>query len=217
MPERKRGRHGELNRAERAAIECGNDKDRSAREVARDLGRSSSSIADEVRRNRTVTCGPGKGGRVGSAPEDAYPRLLAWPHMCRGGVQEEALPLLAPVEVRALRRPRPVPGRRATLRCPPGRKPLRGGEIAEVAAKIGADSPEGCPGPDIGRQALRVLDGALHRLPLDRARLRRHVQHGPAPQGGLQGEEGAAGPSCCSCPRRHRARWPPRSACWRQP
>lgn len=84
MSEKKQRRYRRLDRAERAAIERGLDKSRSAREIARDLGRSQSSIADEVKRNRTVTRGPGKGERVGAVPDNACSRLLAWPHVCNG-------------------------------------------------------------------------------------------------------------------------------------
>ena len=58
MPGRGQRRYSRLDRAERAAIERGLDKNRSAREMARDLGRSQSSVADEVRRNRTGSRGP---------------------------------------------------------------------------------------------------------------------------------------------------------------
>lgn len=84
MTARKRQRYRRLDRAERAVIERGLDKNRSAREMARDLGRSQSSVADEVRRNRTIARGPAKGGRVESAPEAACARLRRWPHVCNG-------------------------------------------------------------------------------------------------------------------------------------
>lgn len=84
MSEKRQRRYRRLDRAERAAIERGLDKNRSAREMARDLGRSQSSIADEVRRNRTVSKGPGKGERVSDAPETACRRLLSWPWVCNG-------------------------------------------------------------------------------------------------------------------------------------
>ncbi len=73
-----------LDKAERSAIERGLDAKRSARKIAGDLGRSASSICAEVKANRTVAKGPGKGERVSSVPEDACPKLLAWPHVCNG-------------------------------------------------------------------------------------------------------------------------------------
>lgn len=84
MPEKGQRRYRRLDRAERAAIERGLDKGRSAREMARDLGRSPSSVADEVRRNRTVSRGPGKGERASEAPGTACRRLLSWPWVCNG-------------------------------------------------------------------------------------------------------------------------------------
>lgn len=77
-------RYRRLDKAERAAIERGLDKNRSAREMARDLGRSPSSVVDEIRRNRTVARGPGKGERVAEAPATACRRLLSWPWVCNG-------------------------------------------------------------------------------------------------------------------------------------
>lgn len=73
-----------LDRAERSAIERGLDAGRPARQIAGDLGRSASSICAEVKTNRTVAKGPGKGERVESVPEDACPKLLSWPHVCNG-------------------------------------------------------------------------------------------------------------------------------------
>ena len=73
-----------LDKAERAAIERGLDAGRPARQIAGDLGRSASSICAEVKANRTVAKGSGKGERVKSVPEDACPRLLSWPHVCNG-------------------------------------------------------------------------------------------------------------------------------------
>lgn len=84
MSQRRQRLYRRLDRAERAAIERGLDKNRPARAMARDLGRSQSSVADEVRRNRTVTRGPGKGSRVESVPEGACARLRGWPHVCNG-------------------------------------------------------------------------------------------------------------------------------------
>lgn len=83
--EERRGRpYFRLGRAERAAIERGLDGRESGRGIARSLGRSNATVSDEVRRNRTVAKGPGKGGRVEGVPEDACPRLLRWPWVCNG-------------------------------------------------------------------------------------------------------------------------------------
>lgn len=79
MSEKRCRRYRRIDRAERAAVERGLDRNRSARETAADLGRSPSSVADEVRRNRTVSRGPGKGERASEAPATACRRLLAWP------------------------------------------------------------------------------------------------------------------------------------------
>ena len=73
-----------LGRAERVAIERGLDGRESGRSIARSLGRSNATVSDEVRRNRTVARGPGKGGRAEGAPEDACPKLLRWPWVCNG-------------------------------------------------------------------------------------------------------------------------------------
>ncbi len=73
-----------LDRAERAAIERGLDKRKSCRQMARELGRSPSTVADEVARNRTVSRGPGKGGRAAGRADGACPKLLSWPHCCNG-------------------------------------------------------------------------------------------------------------------------------------
>ena len=68
--EERRGRpYFRLGRAERAAIERGLDGRESGRGIARSLGRSNATVSDEVRRNRTVAKGPGKGGRVEGVPE----------------------------------------------------------------------------------------------------------------------------------------------------
>lgn len=73
-----------LDKSDRVAIENGLDKRKSCRQMARELGRSPSTVADEVARNRTVSRGPNKGGRVSGAPDGACPRLLEWPHCCNG-------------------------------------------------------------------------------------------------------------------------------------
>ena len=73
-----------LDKSDRVAIENGLDKRKSCRQMARELGRSPSTVADEVARNRTVSRGPNKGGRVSGAPDGACPRILEWPHCCNG-------------------------------------------------------------------------------------------------------------------------------------
>ena len=84
MGERASKPYRRLDRSERAAIERGLDKRKSCRQMARELGRSPSTVADEVARNRTVCRGPNKGGRAGTAPGDACPRLMSWPRCCNG-------------------------------------------------------------------------------------------------------------------------------------
>ena len=73
-----------LDKADRVAIENGLDKRKSCRQMAAELGRSPSTAADEVSRNRSVSRGPGRGGRAGEAPGDACARLLSWPRCCNG-------------------------------------------------------------------------------------------------------------------------------------
>ncbi|MDO5801044.1 MAG: helix-turn-helix domain-containing protein [Coriobacteriia bacterium] len=73
-----------LDKADRVAIENGLDKRKSCRQMAAELGRSPSTVADEVSRNRSVSRGPGRGGRAGEAPGDACARLLSWPRCCNG-------------------------------------------------------------------------------------------------------------------------------------
>ena len=80
----KQKKYSRLDKAERAAIERGLDAKRSCRQIAKDLGRSPSSVAAEVKANRTVAKGAGKGERASSVPESACPKLLAWPHVCNG-------------------------------------------------------------------------------------------------------------------------------------
>jgi IS30 family transposase len=84
MEEKRQRKYFRLTRAERASIERALDKNGSARRTARDLGRSPASVADEVRRNRTVCKGPGKGEQVEGVPEGACPRLGRWPWTCNG-------------------------------------------------------------------------------------------------------------------------------------
>lgn len=66
-----------LTKAERASIERGLDRRESCRSITEALGRSPSTVADEVRRNRTVAKGLGKGERARAAPEDTCPKLLS--------------------------------------------------------------------------------------------------------------------------------------------
>ena len=73
-----------LTKADRVAIERGLDARESGRSIAASVGRSNSTVSDEVRRNRTVAKGPGRGERVGDVPDDACPRLLVWPWACNG-------------------------------------------------------------------------------------------------------------------------------------
>lgn len=75
-----------LTKAERASIERALDKRDSARAMARDLGRSPSTITDEIKRNRAVCKGPGKGERVTDPPTGGVicPKLEAWPWVCNG-------------------------------------------------------------------------------------------------------------------------------------
>ena len=84
MKEKPPKRYRRPDKADRVAIENGLDKRKSCRQMARELGRSPSTADDEVARNRTVSKGPGKGGRAPAAPEDACPKLGSWPHCCNG-------------------------------------------------------------------------------------------------------------------------------------
>ncbi|MEG0322364.1 MAG: helix-turn-helix domain-containing protein [Raoultibacter sp.] len=86
MKDNKQRRYYRLTKAERFSIEHGLDARKSARSMAKELGRSPSSIADEVRRNRTVSKGSGKGERASAFPEGEIicPRLEAWPWVCNG-------------------------------------------------------------------------------------------------------------------------------------
>ncbi len=71
-------------KADRHAIQAALDGRGSCRSIAGDLGRSPSSVFDEVKRNRVVRRGPGKGERVAEVPGDACPRPLSWPYVCNG-------------------------------------------------------------------------------------------------------------------------------------
>lgn len=73
-----------LTKADRVSVERALDAGESGRSIARAIGRSNSTVSDEVRRNRTVSRGPGKGGRVEEVPDDACPRLSSWPWVCNG-------------------------------------------------------------------------------------------------------------------------------------
>ena len=86
MGKNRQRKYFRLTRAERSSIERTMDKRSSARSIARDLGRSPSSITDEIKRNRTVCKGPGKGERVIAVPEGQVicPKLTSWPWVCNG-------------------------------------------------------------------------------------------------------------------------------------
>lgn len=84
MAEKKQEKCFRLTKTERASIERALDKNGSARSMARDLGRSPASISDEVRCNRTVAMGPGKGERAENTPEDACARPEGRPWTCSG-------------------------------------------------------------------------------------------------------------------------------------
>lgn len=73
-----------IDRAERISIERGLNNKESAKSIARNLFRSQSSITDEVKRNRVVTKGSGKGEKLSVLPEDACSKLLSWPYVCNG-------------------------------------------------------------------------------------------------------------------------------------
>lgn len=85
MTEQKPKRYFRITRAERSSIERAlKAKKPIARSMAKDLGRSATSITEEVKRNRVVAKGPGKGERVDNVPEDACARLQRWPWVCNG-------------------------------------------------------------------------------------------------------------------------------------
>ena len=69
MSKGKQKKYFRMTKAERASIERGLEGRSSARGMAGALGRAPSAVTEEVRRNRTVCKGPGKGGRVDAAPE----------------------------------------------------------------------------------------------------------------------------------------------------
>ena len=177
MSQRRQRPYRRLDRAERAAIERGLDKNRPARAMARDLGRSQSSVADEVRRNRTVTRGPGKGSRVESVPEGACARLRGWPHVCNGCNRRRyhcSMPFRC--EYSAARAQLLADGELSAARR--GVKPHGGGVRVHRRQDQGRPGPRPVAGADSRRPLVRVQGRPLHHLPLDRAGLRRHVQHG---------------------------------------
>lgn len=75
-----------MTKAERASIERKLDSESSARSMAKDLGRAPSAVTEEIKRNRTVCKGPGKGERVDAIPEGEKicPKLEVWPGVCNG-------------------------------------------------------------------------------------------------------------------------------------
>ncbi len=73
-----------LTKADRHAIQAALDTRGSCRSIAEDLGRSPSTVFCEVKRNRVVKRGPGKGEKVADVPEDACPKLPSWPYACNG-------------------------------------------------------------------------------------------------------------------------------------
>ena len=73
-----------LTKADRVAIERALDANKSGRAIAREIARSNSTISDEVKRNRSIVRGPGKGQKVECVPDDVCPKLLAWPWVCNG-------------------------------------------------------------------------------------------------------------------------------------
>lgn len=77
-------KHCRLTKADRHAIQAALDTRGSCRSIAEDLGRSPSTAFCEVKRNRVVKRGPGKGEKVADVPEDACPKLLSWPYACNG-------------------------------------------------------------------------------------------------------------------------------------
>lgn len=73
-----------LTKADRHAIQAALGTRGSCRSIAEGLGRSPSTVFCEVKRNRVVKRGPGKGEKVADVPEDACPKLLSWPYVCNG-------------------------------------------------------------------------------------------------------------------------------------
>lgn len=269
MSQRRQRLYRRLDRAERAAIERGLDKNRPARAMARDLGRSQSSVADEVRRNRTVTRGPGQGveGRVGArgapAPGSAAGRTSA----------TAATSAATTARCRsAASTPRPAPSCWPTASCPPpgagwtarrrssSPSPPRSGptwpaacrpaQIADARSSEFRAAPStiyrwiergyaGMSNMDLRRKVgyrPRRRAGARRRrrtarsAPSRRSRRSRRASARPPRDGhgdrarrrpgsaSSRSTCAAAARSCaCFCPRGRRARWRPRSTCWRRP
>lgn len=86
MSEQGQKKYYRMTKAERASIERKLDSRSSGRSIAKDLGRAPSAITEEIKRNRTVCKGPGKGERVDAIPEGqkACPKLETWPWVCNG-------------------------------------------------------------------------------------------------------------------------------------
>ena len=77
-------KHRRLTKADRHAIQAALDTRGPCRSIAEDLGRSPSTVFCEVKRNRAVKRGPGKGEKAADVPEDACPKLLSWPYVRNG-------------------------------------------------------------------------------------------------------------------------------------
>ena len=136
--------------------------------------------------HRHARAGQGVEGRVGARGRlRQAPRLAA--RLQR--LQQAPLPLLDAVPLRVLRGPRPAAGRRRAVRRQARGGPHGGGVRVHRRQDQGRPGPRPVAGADSRRPLVRVQGRPLHHLPLDRAGLRRHVQHGPAPQGGVQAEE----------------------------
>ena len=115
MSQRRQRLYRRLDRAERAAIERGLDKNRPARAMARDLGRSpvERRRRGQAQPHRHARAGQGVEGRVGARGRlRQAPRLAA--RLQR--LQQAPLPLLDAVPLRVLRGPRPAAGRRRAVR-----------------------------------------------------------------------------------------------------
>ncbi len=154
---------------------------------------------------------PGPLARLGHGRGEEEPRRRKKPRQGRAGrgrargrlraafgvaldvqrLQASPLPLLQEVQVRVLGRSRPSACRRALVRGPQGGRQ----EGVRLRARYGGDQIRRGPGPlarpDSGRSHVRVPRASLDDLPLDRQRLRRHVERRAAPRGRLQAQEGA--------------------------
>ena len=148
MSQRRQRLYRRLDRAERAAIERGLDKNR-----------------------------PGKGSRVESVPEGACARLRGWPHVCNGRDKRRyrcSMPFRC--EYSAARAQLLADGELSAARR--GVSPHGGGVRVHRRQDQGRPGPRPVAGADSRRPLVRVQGRPLHHLPLDRAGLRRHVQHG---------------------------------------